>query len=492
MRCLVLIPFLLVINNLAFAETIKLKSGKIIEGRIVELTDNQVVVDREGPDNTWRINFDMMDAGSLKILNALPKVSRQVVDPLTQSENQLKNQIATIAVPAEDAVGLSLEDYVAQKVKKYSIPLKDSPDVSLNDFISKLRVYVSQNFSTEDVSKEIYRDIANIALGCGIIYAINGDSRDIDDINEYLRKYGLFLEVGVISEDTVSHFAIRLAHMKSRQPRVFNVPLLNKDATFEMILLENFYIDTNPSTTAFVSVPEGHNATPIIYCNIDSLNHWGTNIFFSVFDWFRIHGIDIAQNPFLTDENIYGAEGDQAKGDVNLIVRLERKWLYRAWRDLYVETVTKYDQEEQQVIFFVNKFTEVQIPEHINHEATHLVQDIHPPVSAEQSMMLEFFAFANTLFQSDAPFVTLSSLSGISAIGMLDDSKDPGPHSLAAFTLLDLLAKSYNKFRNQLELIYDENTVVDKVLSSLDGIDHLSNEELRTVIKILKKDNFTK
>ncbi len=61
-------------SSLVFAEAIKLKSGAVFEGEIVELTDTHVVINR-GNNQRHRIKLNFIDENSLAVLNSLPKSS---------------------------------------------------------------------------------------------------------------------------------------------------------------------------------------------------------------------------------------------------------------------------------------------------------------------------------------------------------------------------------------------------------------------------------
>ncbi|MBF0490759.1 MAG: hypothetical protein HQL15_09145 [Candidatus Omnitrophica bacterium] len=91
MRIFLTILFLFLFCNLAIAETIKLKTGVAVQGNIVELTDDHVVLDK-GKNNFFRYRFDQIDDESLAILKNLPKVLRQQ----ESVDNSIRN-----AVPQE-------------------------------------------------------------------------------------------------------------------------------------------------------------------------------------------------------------------------------------------------------------------------------------------------------------------------------------------------------------------------------------------------------
>ena len=70
------------------AETIKLRSGTIVQGKIIELTDDHVVIDK-GKNSLYRLNFDQIDNETLATLKTLPQIIRQKETPASiQKESQ--------------------------------------------------------------------------------------------------------------------------------------------------------------------------------------------------------------------------------------------------------------------------------------------------------------------------------------------------------------------------------------------------------------------
>lgn len=69
----ILVAFIVVVPVLA--ETITLKSGKVIEGEIVEKTDEYVKIDTG--DQYMKIKFRMMDEGSVARLKLTPELMKK-------------------------------------------------------------------------------------------------------------------------------------------------------------------------------------------------------------------------------------------------------------------------------------------------------------------------------------------------------------------------------------------------------------------------------
>lgn len=96
MRRFVMFLSILVFCSSASAETIKSKSGLTVEGTIIELTEDHVLIDR-GNDNILRIDLNQIEDESLAILKTLPKVLRQQEN--VESAEGNKKQVSTSPLP---------------------------------------------------------------------------------------------------------------------------------------------------------------------------------------------------------------------------------------------------------------------------------------------------------------------------------------------------------------------------------------------------------
>lgn len=86
MRPIILSMFLLCLGlQPVSAESVRLKSGVTIEGVIVELTENYVVIDREGR-GAVTVEFGMLTPESVALLEGLPKVAAVEEAPLVEEE----------------------------------------------------------------------------------------------------------------------------------------------------------------------------------------------------------------------------------------------------------------------------------------------------------------------------------------------------------------------------------------------------------------------
>lgn len=100
MRILLVSFIILMSATLAVAATINLKSGAVLNGEIVELTEDYVVIDK-GKGNLYRVSLSQTDEESRATLNALPRVYRKRETPIPDQSSQIK---------ATEAVSTSLAD----------------------------------------------------------------------------------------------------------------------------------------------------------------------------------------------------------------------------------------------------------------------------------------------------------------------------------------------------------------------------------------------
>ena len=161
MKVLFTILFLLS-SNLVFAETITLKSGAVFEGKIVELTDDSVVIDR-GEDSTLRIQLKSISDESLAVLKAIPKITREeekIVEPAQESpksENvNLEEKYQQLITEAGDAIAKN--DLVLAE-EKFKAVIEMNPMTAAEAYYMLAMVQHDLG-KYEDMGKNYYKAVA--------------------------------------------------------------------------------------------------------------------------------------------------------------------------------------------------------------------------------------------------------------------------------------------------------------------------------------------
>ncbi len=197
MRNSLIILFLIVSCNLAYAETLKLKSGLSLQGEIVELTDDHVTIDK-GKNNLYRLNFDQLDEESLAVLKTLPKVARQK-NVLPKAENSITE------TPASEKV--SPNSLYLEKQQKHSEQLEKILTVSKND--AKLAFDLAKgllkelNLTEPAFSKTLFEILR---LGSDIIadkshWDLKGMETYFNDLDTIITDLGGLDKVVIIMQD---------------------------------------------------------------------------------------------------------------------------------------------------------------------------------------------------------------------------------------------------------------------------------------------------
>jgi len=452
-----------------FAEMITLKSGKTVEAVIIEKTDEYIKVDIGGIPITYYL------------------------DEISYIENG-KQKDYRKAISYDEAKEISLK-----KLKRYSLSspnITDMPNAHIRNFVSDLKAYAGSGIIIKNDSKinSIYDEINNIALRYGMQSKEDPEfPKNLNitlNIKDYLAPYGLSLNLGVIKDEEQKSFHIWLSKIKSSEIKKLRVALLQTDVQFNFIVLEEFYIETYPMTASFVEtlVTQSTEQTiaslgDIVFTNFEK--HYANALdHFLFFDTYKMRGIDIHTKKYLSDNDIFFVEEDDYLPRHRL---LYIKMLYKAWRDLYLESVSKFDKEKQQIDHFAKKYVDIQLALESLHEATHLAQNIGNFMTKDQPLMKEYEAYANTLIQSEHPYIALFNIVAIASL------MQPNYNSEAAAVLLVHFSQDYSELLNKPKPTYSSpEQFANELFSSLEGIDQLSNDDIKRIINTMKKSSLSK
>ncbi|MBF0489845.1 MAG: tetratricopeptide repeat protein [Candidatus Omnitrophica bacterium] len=222
-RIVFIIIFSLLFCHLVSAETIQLKSGVTTEGKIIELTDDHVVIDK-GKNNTYRYNFNDVEDKTLQLLKSLPKVQRQKIDSnLVGPQNYQQPQVKVSIKPrVQQAVDSDMEDikkaegFFQKKDYDSAMPIlnkliergsnnyfvywlrgrcldgKNNNDDALKDYFKALEI-------NPEKAKKTYKAIAAIYLAKG-------------DYDEAITQYNKYLMY--FSEDGEAYYGLGYADFK--------------------------------------------------------------------------------------------------------------------------------------------------------------------------------------------------------------------------------------------------------------------------------------
>jgi hypothetical protein len=281
-------------------------------------------------------------------------------------------------------------------------------------------------------------------------------------------------------EPYLGKVALILAQIDKNEYKEVTIPApWNKRVSFREIFIKNNYVNLNPGMTSFnikPLLPDLSVKEIIIVHNLDLEYNAAVHLFFNIFYWLQLRGIDINKNEFLTKEDLFLAAENKNLNDKSI---LYTKLTYKAWRNLYVEATAVYEDELSQARYFAQRYGEVVLAFKRWHEIVHLTQDEYGNLvnNEYEALMAELVLgshFLNSLSMDFDNFFNMGEAL-------------PKEYQTAFTKLFVTVARAYQNSKENREMRVLESTV-DELIHNLKGVDECSDKDISLIIEKIREN----
>ncbi|MFC1699059.1 hypothetical protein ACFL1I_03750 [Candidatus Omnitrophota bacterium] len=212
-------------------------------------------------------------------------------------------------------------------------------------------------------SEGIIRTIQQVAMDNNISEAKQWPLADLGDfltqINNYLKQHNLFFHLTPAPDS--KNMGYLLANIAKIDKRTVYVPLpWAQEVSFHELRFKNSYLNSHFTRDSFsLRVPAAsYPELEMLAHNLDAYYDQALNLFFNIFYFLELKGLDISKKNFLTDADILSiAEGR----DLPRRAILYEKIAYKSWRNIYLIATARSSDQQEQVERFARAYADIRI-----------------------------------------------------------------------------------------------------------------------------------